>query len=121
MIDQCEKSHRAENLSSCSYSAFCAYTAATHHSAMMFRIGGREEATDLSSITLKVIIMTMATMFPSPKISWSLLTPNKAVCLFSQQILVMSTKCEALLEFWTTPHRRLPTIHLRHPIILVFD
>jgi len=46
MIDRYEISHRAENLSSCSYSAFCAYTANTHHSAMMFRIGGREEATD---------------------------------------------------------------------------
>ena len=66
-----------------------------------------------------LIIMTMA-MFPSPKISWSLLTPNKAVCLFSQQVLVMSTKFEALLEFLTTSHRRLPTIHLRYPIILVF-
>jgi len=27
--------HRAENLFSCSYSAFCAYTANTHHAAMM--------------------------------------------------------------------------------------
>jgi hypothetical protein len=48
MIDRCEKSHQAENLSSCSYSAFCAYTAATHHSTMMIQIGGREEAADLA-------------------------------------------------------------------------
>jgi hypothetical protein len=41
-----KKSHRAENLSSCSYSAFCAYTTDTHHVAMMSRIGGREEATN---------------------------------------------------------------------------
>jgi hypothetical protein len=46
MIDRCEKSHQAENLSSCSYSAFCAYTANTHHAAMMSRIGGCKEATD---------------------------------------------------------------------------
>ena len=38
MIDRCEKSHRAENLSSCSYSAFCAYAAAAAAAAaMMFR------------------------------------------------------------------------------------
>ena len=46
MIDQREKSHRADNLSSCSYSAFCAYAATAAAAAMMFRIGGREEATD---------------------------------------------------------------------------
>jgi len=44
MIDRCEKSHRAEKLSTCSYSAFCAYTTATHHAAMMSPIGRREEA-----------------------------------------------------------------------------
>jgi len=48
MIDRCKKSHQAENLSSCSYSAFCAYTANTHHAAMMSRIGGCEEATNLA-------------------------------------------------------------------------
>jgi hypothetical protein len=36
MIDRCEKSHRAENLSSCSYFAFCAYAAAAAAAAMMF-------------------------------------------------------------------------------------
>jgi hypothetical protein len=46
MIDRCEKSHRAENLFSCSYSAFCAYTVTAAAAAMMFRIGGREEATN---------------------------------------------------------------------------
>ncbi len=48
VIDRCKKSHRAENLSSCSYSAFCTFTAATHHAAMMYRISRREEATDLA-------------------------------------------------------------------------
>jgi len=48
MINRCEKLHRAENLSSCSYSTFGAYTANTHHAAMMYRIGGRKEATDLA-------------------------------------------------------------------------
>jgi hypothetical protein len=43
MIDQCEKLHQAENLSSCSYSAFCAYTTAMHHASMMFRIGRLEK------------------------------------------------------------------------------
>jgi len=46
MINRCKKSHQAENLSSCSYSAFCAYTAVMYHSVMMFRIGGRKEETD---------------------------------------------------------------------------
>ena len=46
MINRCKKSLQAENLSSCPYSAFCTYTAATYHSVMMFQIGGREEATD---------------------------------------------------------------------------
>jgi hypothetical protein len=41
-----QESHRAENLSSCSYSAFCAYTADTHHAAMISQISGREEATN---------------------------------------------------------------------------
>jgi hypothetical protein len=45
MIDQCKKLHPAKNLSNCSYSAFCAYTAGTHHAAMISRIGGRKEAT----------------------------------------------------------------------------
>ena len=48
MIDRCEKSHRAENLSSCSYSAFCAYTATAAAAAMMFLIGGRKDATDFA-------------------------------------------------------------------------
>jgi len=46
MIDQCKKSHRAENLSSFSHSAFCTSTAATHHAAVMGRIGRCKEATD---------------------------------------------------------------------------
>jgi hypothetical protein len=46
MIDRCKKSHRAENLVSFSHSAFCTSTAATHHAAVMGRIGGREEVTD---------------------------------------------------------------------------
>jgi len=37
MIDRCEKSHRADNLSSCSYSAFCAYAATAAAATMMFR------------------------------------------------------------------------------------
>jgi hypothetical protein len=45
MIDRCKKLHPAENLSYCSFSAFCAYTAGTHHAAMISRIGGRKEAT----------------------------------------------------------------------------
>ncbi len=48
MINQCKKLHRAENLSFCSFSAFCTYTTATHHAAMMFQIGGRKEATNLA-------------------------------------------------------------------------
>jgi len=46
MIDRREKSHRAENLVSWTYSSVFAATTATHHTAMMCRIGGREEATD---------------------------------------------------------------------------
>jgi hypothetical protein len=48
MIDQCEKLHRAENLSSFSHSAFCTSTAATHHAAVMGQIDGRKEATNLA-------------------------------------------------------------------------
>ncbi len=47
MIDRREKLHRAENLVSWTYSSVFAATTATHHTAMMYRIGGREEATDL--------------------------------------------------------------------------
>jgi len=46
MIDRREKSHRAENLVSWPYSSEFAATTATHHTAMMYRIGGCEEATD---------------------------------------------------------------------------
>jgi hypothetical protein len=46
MIYRCKKFHQTENLSSCSCSAFCISTTATHHDAMMSRIGGRKEATD---------------------------------------------------------------------------
>ena len=46
MIDRREKSHRAENLVAWAYSSVFAATTATHHTAMMYRIGGREEATD---------------------------------------------------------------------------
>jgi len=45
-IDRREKSHRAENLVSWPYSSEFAATTTTHHTAMMYRIGGREEATD---------------------------------------------------------------------------
>jgi hypothetical protein len=48
MIDRREKSHRAENLVSCLYSSEFAATTATHHTSMMYLIGGREEATDLA-------------------------------------------------------------------------
>ncbi len=48
MIDRCEKSHLAEYLFSCSYSSYCTFTTATHHAAMMYQIGGREEATNLA-------------------------------------------------------------------------
>jgi hypothetical protein len=48
MIDQREKSHRAENLVSWPYSSEFSATTATHHTTMMYRIGGREEATDLA-------------------------------------------------------------------------
>ncbi len=46
MIDQREKSHRAENLVSWTYSSMFAATTATHHTAMMCQISGREEATN---------------------------------------------------------------------------
>jgi hypothetical protein len=48
-----EKSHRAENLSSCSYSAFCAYPPAIHHDNMMHQIGRRKEVTDSAWRLLK--------------------------------------------------------------------
>ena len=47
MIDQCKKLHRAENLFSCSYSAFCASAAATHHATMMYQISGCKHAINL--------------------------------------------------------------------------
>jgi hypothetical protein len=47
MIAQREKSHQAENLVSRPYSSEFATTTATHHTAMMYQIGGRKEATDL--------------------------------------------------------------------------
>jgi hypothetical protein len=53
MIDRCEKSHRAENLSSCSYSAFCLYPPDMHHAAMMYQIGRRKEATNSAWRLLK--------------------------------------------------------------------
>jgi len=46
MIDRFEKLHRAENLCSCSYSAFCTYIANRHHAFMMSWIGRCEEPTD---------------------------------------------------------------------------
>ncbi len=46
MIDRCEKLHQAENLVSWTYSSVFAATTTTHHTAMMYRIGGRKEATD---------------------------------------------------------------------------
>ncbi len=46
MIDRREKSHRAENLVSWPYSSDFAAATATHHTTMMYRIGGSEEATD---------------------------------------------------------------------------
>jgi hypothetical protein len=47
MIDRCEKSHQAENLSSFSDCTFCTSTAVAHHATMMYRISGCEEAKDL--------------------------------------------------------------------------
>jgi hypothetical protein len=46
MMDRRKKSHRAENLISWPYSSEFAATAATHHTAMMYQIGGRKEATN---------------------------------------------------------------------------
>ena len=46
MIDRHEISHRSENLVSWRYSSEFAATTATHHTAMMYRIGGHKEATD---------------------------------------------------------------------------
>jgi hypothetical protein len=50
MIDRRKKSHQAENLVSWPYSSEFAATTAMHHTAMtiMYRISGREEATDLA-------------------------------------------------------------------------
>ncbi len=48
MIDRRKKSHRVENLVSWPYSSGFSATTATHHTAMMYRIGGREEAIDLA-------------------------------------------------------------------------
>jgi hypothetical protein len=47
MINQREKLHRAENLVSWPYSSEFSATTATHHTAMMYRISRRKEATDL--------------------------------------------------------------------------
>ncbi len=48
MIDRREKSHRAENLVSWPYSSEFSATTTMHHTAMMYRTGGRKEATDLA-------------------------------------------------------------------------
>ncbi len=48
MIDRREKLHRAENLVSWTYSSVFAATTTTHHTAMMYRIGGCKEATNLA-------------------------------------------------------------------------
>ena len=45
IIDQRKKLHRAKNLVSWPYSSEFVATTATHHTAMMYQIGGREEAT----------------------------------------------------------------------------
>jgi hypothetical protein len=47
MIDRREKSHQAENLVSWPYSSEFVATTTTHHTIMMYRIGGHEEATNL--------------------------------------------------------------------------
>ena len=47
MIDRHKKLHQAENLVSWPYSSKFATTTATHHTAMMYQIGGRKEATNL--------------------------------------------------------------------------
>ena len=47
MLDRRKKLHRAENLVSWPYSSKFAATTATHHTTMMYRIGGRKEATKL--------------------------------------------------------------------------
>ena len=46
MFDWCKKLHRAGNLSFCSYSTFCAYTALRYYATMMNWIGRCKEATD---------------------------------------------------------------------------
>ena len=48
MIYRCKKLHRAENISSCSYSTFCTYTATTNHATTMSRIVRCKEMTDLA-------------------------------------------------------------------------
>jgi hypothetical protein len=46
MIDRPKKLHRAENLLSWPYFSKFTATTATHHTTMMYQIGGLEEATD---------------------------------------------------------------------------
>jgi hypothetical protein len=46
MIDRCKKSHQAEKLVSWPYSSVFAATTATHHTNMMYQIGGQEKATN---------------------------------------------------------------------------
>jgi hypothetical protein len=48
MIDRREKLHRAENLISWLYSSEFSATTALHHTAMMYQIGRRKEATNLA-------------------------------------------------------------------------
>jgi hypothetical protein len=48
MINRRKKLHQAENLVSWPYSSEFAVTTATHHTTMMYQIGGRNEATDLA-------------------------------------------------------------------------
>jgi hypothetical protein len=48
MIDQRKKLHRAKNFVSWPYSSEFATTTATNHTAMMYRIGGRKEVTNLA-------------------------------------------------------------------------
>jgi hypothetical protein len=45
IIDRCTSSHAVGIVSFCPYSAFFDTTAATHHSPMMYRIGGRGTTT----------------------------------------------------------------------------
>jgi hypothetical protein len=48
MINRCEKSHRAGNFAFWPHSSKFATTTATHHTTMMYQIGGRKEATNLA-------------------------------------------------------------------------